>query len=292
MKYLKKFELVQSIEWQQRRKETQERYKAAMTILKKEEAIDYIINHCSEWLENPVKIIRGIKSEEKYFHSNPVKRFSRDNANYYTTLIDNAPSWKGYPKRGKAFSCSISTLHLGSTGYIVVPEDGAKWGIAPTDDIFQSFRPAIEKIVGYSYWDIDRFFRDLEDSAFKLGIEFSDLDYNEMRDGVRAMQKQSVEKGYTSFLLDKFKESGSKDWWNLIIRTLSPKNSGFQVMTTEELCDASIEGKLNKTNHEIWTDSPCIFIRKDDYFDFFFDLDDEANTDSISILRKQKTSSW
>lgn len=113
MKYLKKYENIIL----DRKKDTIKRYKSAMNIMNKEETIDYIINHCSDWLNNPVKIIRGINNKIKYFQSDPVMRFSVDNANYYTIIMDNSPSWKNYPKRTNSFTCSLEKKHIGKYEY-------------------------------------------------------------------------------------------------------------------------------------------------------------------------------
>lgn len=90
MKNLKKYE-----DWRDRETETVERFKKQTTPMNSDEVIDYIINHCSEWLEYPVPIMRSlttISNTPQIFHVNPVKRYSRDNWNFYTTIMDNVYS--------------------------------------------------------------------------------------------------------------------------------------------------------------------------------------------------------
>ena len=63
-----------------RKRNTTKRFKKAMKPMTLEESVDYVIENCSEWIENPVKITRSIDSDEEYFYSVPVRRFSTDNS--------------------------------------------------------------------------------------------------------------------------------------------------------------------------------------------------------------------
>lgn len=65
-------------------KKTIKRFQKNQTIMSEDEVVDYIIKYCDEWLKYPVKILRAIN--ESYFHQKPVKRYSRDNLNYYTMI--------------------------------------------------------------------------------------------------------------------------------------------------------------------------------------------------------------
>ncbi|MCK9416564.1 hypothetical protein M0Q97_07905, partial [Candidatus Dojkabacteria bacterium] len=98
-----------------------------MQIMTLDEAVEFAIENCSDAIEHPdIRVYRGLtprriedgtfsKVDFVSFFSKPVKRYSRDNSNYYSTIMDNHTSWKGYPKRQKSFICSLNSEQLGTT---------------------------------------------------------------------------------------------------------------------------------------------------------------------------------
>lgn len=62
-----------------------------MNILSLQDVVKTIKTKCSNFLENPVYITRGIDifDNVNYFNSKPVKRFSADNKNYYNLIMSN-----------------------------------------------------------------------------------------------------------------------------------------------------------------------------------------------------------
>ena len=158
MKYLNIFE--DSEIWRNRRKKTVTKYKRAMKKMSLEETADFIVENCQEYLKTPAKIMRGIDDNYDYFYSVPVKRYSRDNSNHYSMIMDNAVQWKDYPKRTKSFICSTNEVILGVYEYYVIPLDGAKFGIAQTYDIFWAFREGLKEFGSFVY-AIDDFFEKL-----------------------------------------------------------------------------------------------------------------------------------
>lgn len=62
-------------------------------------------------------------------------RKSANTKNYYTYIIDNSKDWKDYPKRKNSLICSFGAKKR----WIVIPFDGSKWGVCPTDDLWFSF---------------------------------------------------------------------------------------------------------------------------------------------------------
>lgn len=74
--------------------------------------------------------------------------------NYYTLLIDNLPSWKGWPKRSKAIvgttdMANAKTRAQRRTFYKVFPVKDAIIGVCPSYDIWLSFEKALYD-VGFS----------------------------------------------------------------------------------------------------------------------------------------------
>lgn len=291
MKYLKQYELFTSVDMEARNKEMIGRFQKATVVMNEDESVDFVINHCSEWLKYPVGIERGIDNYlQHYFYSEPIERYSRDNANFYTLIIDNAPSWRGYPKRSKSFICSIHLAHLGEYTYLVIPEDGSKWGVAPCDDIFQAFTELP--------LDANDFFDTLDNIAYDYGIELYDTDYKLFKKGIEELQKEISISGFdppeTTFKERRQNELrellSSNNIWLKLMKLMNPKRNGFELMDLKGLYTNRMKKLKNSSaivtknsdkvlpgrdfeNNEIWTDSPCVFINKTKNF--------------LEILRKQ-----
>jgi hypothetical protein len=118
--------------------------------LKKAMALEYIKTHCKKALEEYYKghiIYRGIDNTDiasafEITGKSTTPRKSANTTNHYTLLIDNLPSWRGFPKRSQSIICSTSNDKASMYGevFVVFPIDGAKIGICPEDDIFFSFK--------------------------------------------------------------------------------------------------------------------------------------------------------
>jgi hypothetical protein len=79
------------------------------------------------------------------------ERVSANTSNVYTLLIDNLRSWSEYPKRSRSIICSTSAFNAAGYGvhnppHQVFPEDGAKIGVAPRSDIWNSFEKGLSEI--------------------------------------------------------------------------------------------------------------------------------------------------
>jgi hypothetical protein len=109
-----------------------------------------LLENCSEALmafRSGHKVFKGINGpmpEVAIFKTDPKlkKRDSRNTQNYYTLLFDNLPSWQEYPKRSRSLICSTSyswAKGYGSQTYLILPFDGAKFGVCPEKDIWFSF---------------------------------------------------------------------------------------------------------------------------------------------------------
>ena len=88
-------------------------------------------------------IYRGKKSKTKYGLVKPAefKRSSAYTLNYYTLIIDNSEPWSNYPDRSDSLVCTTSKTKASDYGsvYRVVPFPGAKVGVTPKSDIWDSF---------------------------------------------------------------------------------------------------------------------------------------------------------
>lgn len=165
---------------------------------------------------------------------------------------------------------------------IVIPEDNSKWGVAPKNDIFQSFRDGMTDEIGYR-WDIDRFFREIERISNNANINLNDTNYKEFKNDIKKLQKYYKNNNNYTFMTNKRKNG---DWWRKILNILNPNKNGFKLMNTKQLYNEVIERKID-SNIEIWTDSSCVFIEKNEFVDFFVDLDNQTGIDTLSFLLKK-----
>lgn len=129
--------------------------------LENDEAINIIKDKCSDWNYNDLPIYRGTDLSFDYILINPSERTRKSaNArfNIYTTLIDNSPYWKEYPKRSKSLICTLDKNKAINYGYNyrVIPFDNSKWGICENSDIWFSFEN-IKKIANDSSYDMNQF---------------------------------------------------------------------------------------------------------------------------------------
>jgi hypothetical protein len=284
MKYLNKFENYIKKNYIGT-SEIKGKYVSAMNILSIEECVNYTIKNCQEFINNPKKISRfiGYFSSDS-FTSKPIDRKSRDNANYYTLLIDNTPSWRDYPKRSKSFIATLCTIRadLNNMDYLVIPNDGSMWGICPKNDIYYSFNNFNDDI-----YTIRNFFDGINDLSMFLNLGgISDNTYNEMLYDIKKLQKNICDRfesdssllSYLGKLLsEKFEYTLNAEkaisyinFWegslmDQLTEIIDPEINKFKLMKYIDISSDDI-------SHEVWTDSPCLFIHQKHIHDFLFKL--------------------
>jgi len=285
MKYLELFE-----DYHIKKITARSKYINSMNILNIDECVDYVINNCTEFIDNPIYITRYLNKmmgdETVPFYSDPIDRVSRDNTNHYTLLIDNSDAWKEYPKRGKSF---ISTLQntkfsdynysLLGTRYLVIPRDNSKWGICPTEDIFTSFK-SLKKYGGYTYQVFDDL--NIFSKHFGLGI-ISDSNIDDMKSDILKLQKYIENNpneliNYANISVHNisslFLENIGGDMWEIISELFDPVNNDFKLVKYTSLY-------YDNKEHEVWTDSQCIFIPIKDLKIFLNKLRDKTKKEIL-----------
>lgn len=233
-------------------------------IKSEDELVELLTNNCQQSLKaykKGTKIFRGVDIEAPALFIDPkkYKRKSANTANYYTLLIDNSPKWSKFPKRSKSIICSTSrekTFIYGDT-YIVFPYDGAKIGVCPEDDFWNSFMNSLQTNL--------RFFNnELEDLMSQASIKFfSDKSYKGIKDAFKAFDlylEQNPDKE------PRFKKTWGFKWF----RDYFSKYNNIMKLIEDKLDPSKNDFKLVKagdkiTNDvEVWTDSKSILIRYDD----------------------------
>lgn len=249
----------------------QKNYISAMTEMNMDDTIDYVIEHCKEFIDSPVNIYRHIDQySTNFFKSVPIERKSRDNANYYTLMMDNSKFWKKYPKRGKSFICSLDNY---SKNFLVIPEDHSKWGICPKDDIFYSFDSFCYNIARF----FECFAEDL--SSHLLGnyiirddtIENMKTDIKKLEIYLYSNFKNFLEfelyinqndykdrKIYYNKELFKFLDLiWGKDIFVSLDNFMKPAINEFSLVNYTDL-----NNFYHTSYNECWTDSKCVFINR------------------------------
>jgi hypothetical protein len=257
---------------------------------------------CSEFLrvKNQISIFRGFSGGNKLWYISTPSKFTRTSkqdagGNIYTLLFDNLNSWQKFPKRSKSLICTTDYQYSNEFGrtYLVIPKDGAKWGICPEGDIWKSFNRTSGK---YNIWLED--FNFLFINTFKLlnkhfpekfknfkvdELKFS-KDFNYLFKVLLAMDEC-----IDIIISDEFMRKNKRKYENIIDnqnallkfliykKQKTNKNIGFIL---EELFDPeqnkfvlannlNISKMVNKNNHnEVWTDSDCILINIDKFINF------------------------
>ena len=295
MKYLKYFESTHRV----RVKHTRSRFKKAMNILfssksKKddfEKSIDFILEHCSEWIENPIILKRSINTDEDViFSTKPVKRYSIDNNNFYNLIMSNDKVWKKYPKRMKSIIGSVMNSPF-KDNYYMIPFDGAKFGVAPSKDIFQSFRKGFMKKINY-VMDVDSFFIRLYNLFSKNDLPLTDTNFRKFKQELKMIDLEKMydkvdnfDKTFIDQIVNFTKEPNK--FYKEIIECLDPDYNGFKLMNIKEMSkDKSLD------MNEIWTEMECVFIPNDLIHEVFYKIDKKKKTNLIKLLKGIRKSTW
>jgi hypothetical protein len=120
--------------------------------LSDEEFINLAKTKCKDFLTSP-KYLQRIKASydgdysyinPKLSHRNPLMKDEGAGgvfSSHHTLLMDNLPSWKGFPKRTQSIIGSTNfgfDPSFGDHYYCIIPYDGAKFAVAPDCDLWNS----------------------------------------------------------------------------------------------------------------------------------------------------------
>lgn len=220
-------------------------------------ALEQIKTNCSEAisaLKTGVKIFRGIPSYDEYILIDPKlkMRKSTTGLEYYNILMSNLPNWRKFPRRDRSLICSTSEstadlfarISNKGTTYLVLPFNGAKFGVCPSDDIFGS-KLNIKNGMGFDSINLfyskarisDYSFKDLLITGFKNKNSLS----SRFLDDYDMPLRQEFEKVKTL-----------REFLALLQKLYDPVKCGFKLLPIE---------KLNLISREVWTDSKAYLVR-------------------------------
>lgn len=199
------------------------------------------------------------------------KKFTRKSANtnnLYTSIIDNHAEWKKYPKRSQSIICSSSTKGAAPYGNIfcVFPEDGANYGVCPTNDIWGSFSRTIGQSMMDFNWNVlvgigENALGMWGNSKFKTIAELKKI-LKEMDRRWAEVEEYEPDNDSKDLLKERLRANNPwlKDYngnfYDLIMSMIVPTKNGFYATNNP----MSLPNE--DTPHEIWTDKKSYLINE------------------------------
>jgi len=251
---------------------------------------------CKDFVKAP-KLLQRSKSSEgpifsyinpKSFDRAPLKKSDRFTdgveSRHHTLLMDNLPSWSKFPKRSQSvigLTSADQRVIFGSHRYLIIPFDGAKFGVAPSSDLWgcevniTDYRPlktdptfsfndffsemmVMNKVSDNSYSEMMSDLQELYKEFKSLlvyprpdssGIHIADVKSTDWIIHLIPLFKkfhhskfESVEEGFNHFFAP-----------NRFKGTDLDEQEGFQVMDWKYLSSLG-----NYETYEFWTDSECL----------------------------------
>ena len=226
--------------------------------LSESQVLNIINSKCSEALDMAKqghKLYRGInlKPSVSYCLIDPniTPRSSAMGAkNYYTVLMDNLPSWAGYPKRSRSLICSSSHGKAGNFGdvYLVLPFNGANLGVFWHDDIWAA------KVAGQRMVTLNSFYARygvFDESYEKLLITM----LVKLPNMAQAEYSSNYNGPFDAIWFNGINQVKTvQDLEHLLDEMYNPKKCNFSKISINRLPDS------NTKPVEIWTDSKAILI--------------------------------
>lgn len=244
-----------------------------------------IFNKCCKGvdLDKDIPIYRSLNEllTSDYYLIDPRKyeRSSSNTNNYYTLIIDNENEWNDFPKRKHGVISSLNESYMGNEfrviplqvwdkiliKYGVEKFETPKWGICPSEDIWNSFvyfKWSNNKYGDFST-DADGFNNMIDDicdilhintrfenfEVFQSNMKQCTFDMVNSLDVSKIYFKKQYEE-IINFMIEK----NISNLYDLIKYVYTPE--GFEVMTYQE-----IQKKCNrKQQNEVWTDTPVLYL--------------------------------
>lgn len=249
--------------------ENKQNWSSRSTRLDEEEFINMVKTQCKDWLSNPIPLTRfkdNVSSEfsymdpGKYNRDSYLQKYSTETTNYTNFIIDQFPSWEGFPKRSKSiiFSHNMEKSFgvFGDELYLVIPFDNSKFGISPSFDLWDSYNNMIKFDDGY----INLGGRtNISMELIKLGAP---IEYDKFKSWIDDISPDEIRNKSTKFYEIYLEYEKDKmdllfsEWLNIIFgpsKWYGGENEGstFEYVNYGELLNINGE-------RECWTDGECL----------------------------------
>jgi hypothetical protein len=245
-------------------------------------------SECKDFLKNPMFLQRSKTTMSSKFSFLDPTKFTRTQlkdetigvkTKHHLLLMENLPSWDRFPRRSKSIigvtNPSFNTSY-GLHRYLVIPFDGAEFGVAPAEDLWACDTKLVKRDdelydeIGSLEFSFDDYFSDLlhgnsiseynYDSMIRdLQVRFEDTDINFKKSWKNSREYGKVMDNLIGF----FKINGYEDIETALNNYFSPdsfkgKLSGFKLLNYNKLTDYKNFNLGN--NFEFWTESPCLLF--------------------------------
>ena len=247
------------------------------------EFVMLVKDNCKEYLANP-KYMQRMKWDfnGEYSYIDPKQHVRRPLMNpgagvvsaHHTLLMDNLPSWKSFPKRSESLigSLKFSEDHaFGQRCYLVIPYDGARFGLAPCSDLWGSYCE-----VGDMKYEFDTIFTkrltDLGVSEKSYAAMMKDLQHWYDDYLIREHNKESKRNLYFSYIDNIFKNFSSDGIGSVeegFDKYFAPQKFSSRVGAgAKEFKSVEYNGLVSDDKREFWTDSRCLLVYLEDFGHF------------------------
>jgi hypothetical protein len=237
------------------------------TILSPEKTVDLILDNCKKFNFDDIHLYRDMNSEFNLLLIDPIKieRKSAYTKNFYTYIIDNSNSWENYPKRKNSIICSINYYR----DYIVIPYDGAIFGVCPFNDLWGSFKKITEELQIHSLYTFNSLLNDLYFYFFNTDLDDStkDIYFDNLDKLTNAIKDNDI--------LDKRKVEDIVFWadvnlFNKMYQYFKKFKSVREALDTlfypEDFKLLPYTSLPKDKNLEVWTESKCILIHENEIY--------------------------
>ena len=197
-------------------------------------------------------------------------RSSKDNQNYYTLIMSHDTTWKRFPPRNKSIIATTNSGTAEAYGkpYIVFPFNGSRIGIAPSNDIWSSWKDTLSGSNLIPLLDsLEQLF---------LGVNMAD-EANESIKGLKDACSRVNPKIITGQKASRMKQG---PFYLLANSIPFDKKEGLykwltKVFSPEKFTTIKAGDSFRGNNNEIWTDGECLLCT----FDALFEI--KSKTDII-----------
>ena len=248
------------------------------------EFVMLVKDNCKEYLANP-KYMQRMKEDfnGEYSYIDPKQHVRRPLMNpdgggvvsaHHTLLMDNLPSWKSFPKRSESLigSLKFNEDHaFGQRCYLVIPYDGARFGLAPCSDLWGSYCE-----VGDMKYEFDNLITkrltDLGVSEKSYAAMMKDLQHWYDDYLIREHNKESKRNLYFSYIDNIFKNFSSDGIGSVeegFDKYFAPQKFSSRVGAgAKEFKSVEYNGLVSDDKREFWTDSRCLLVYLEDFGHF------------------------
>lgn len=271
-----------------------------------EEFVRLVKENCQDFLANP-KYLQRMKGyfDGEYSYIDPKQHvrmplMDTDGGSgvfsaHHTLLMDNLPSWKSFPKRSESLIGSLKFSEdpaFGQRCYLVIPYDGANFGLAPCSDLWGSHCE-----IGEMKYEFNEVF-----SERLIDLEVSDKSYDAMMKDLQYWYDDYLKReaklsahiwprvSYIDNIFRKFSSDGIGSVEEGFDKYFAPQRFSSRVSAGKEFKSVGYEGLVSDGKREFWTDSKCLLVYLENFglpnFWMKYDKMKEVSTQRFSEILK------